>query len=55
MNNYNLELLSLLGITAGISGIFIFGWLLMLTLTTAKAIYQKRNIREAIQPLLDEF
>jgi hypothetical protein len=44
-----------IGFAVGLCFLFIFAWLFMIAGTAALAIYQKRNVREAIQPLLDEF
>ncbi|WP_158541189.1 hypothetical protein [Marinomonas piezotolerans] len=49
------EVLGLLGVIAGLSMIFVMGWLFMITITAGVAIYRKRSVREAIKPLLDEF
>lgn len=43
------------GFVLGLCFMFVFAWLFMIVGTAAIAIYQKRSVREAIQPLLDEF
>ncbi|WP_158600729.1 hypothetical protein [Marinomonas hwangdonensis] len=43
------------GFVLGLCLVLVFGWLFMVVGTAAMAVYQKRNVREAIQPLLDEF
>lgn len=49
------DALFFIGFAVGLCFLFIFAWLFMIVGTAAIAIYQKRSVREAIQPLLDEF
>jgi hypothetical protein len=43
------------GFVLGLCFMFVFAWLFMIVGTAVIAMHRKQNVREAIQPLLDEF
>ncbi|WP_417537042.1 hypothetical protein [Marinomonas sp.] len=49
------EIFYLGGFVLGLCLVLVFGWLFMIIGTAVIAMYRKQNVREAIQPLLDEF
>ncbi|SHG22436.1 hypothetical protein SAMN02745753_03486 [Marinomonas polaris DSM 16579] len=49
------DALFFIGFAVGLCFLLIFAWLFMIVGTAAIAIHRKQNVREAIQPLLDEF
>ncbi|WP_212652758.1 hypothetical protein [Marinomonas sp. CT5] len=49
------DALFFIGFAVGLCFLFIFAWLFMIVGMAAIAIHRKQNVREAIQPLLDEF
>lgn len=49
------DALFFIGFAVGLCFLFIFAWLFMIVGTAVIAMHRKQNVREAIQPLLDEF
>lgn len=49
------DALFFIGFAVGLCFLFIFAWLFMIVGTAVLAMHRKQNVREAIQPLLDEF
>lgn len=50
-----MELLVLLAYCAALCGVFLVGWLVAIAATAAHAAIKGHPVRNAIQPLLDEW
>lgn len=55
LNGFSFEFLFLCGVIVGLCWLILAAWCMAVTIAAGVAIHQKRSVRKAIKPYIDEF